>query len=58
VLNSYWPILISIYRSLKDLLSKKEETAKKMILVVAQAESAKDAPNDNPDKQLTDNITR
>jgi hypothetical protein len=36
VLNSYWPILISIYRSLKDLLSKKEETAKKMILMVAQ----------------------
>jgi hypothetical protein len=50
VFNSYWPILISIYRSLKDLLSKKEETAKKMILMVAQAENAKDAPNDNPDK--------
>jgi hypothetical protein len=29
-----------------------------MILIVAQAESAKDAPNDNSDKQLADNITR
>jgi hypothetical protein len=43
VLNSYWPILISIYRSLKDLLSKKEETSKKMILMVAQVESVKDS---------------
>jgi hypothetical protein len=49
VINN-WPILISIYRSLKDLLSKKEETAKKMILMVAQAESAKYSLNDNPDK--------
>jgi hypothetical protein len=43
VLSSYWPILISIYRSLKDLLSKKEETAKKIILMEVRAESAKDA---------------
>jgi hypothetical protein len=31
ILNSFWPILISIYKGLKDLLSKKEETTKKMI---------------------------
>jgi hypothetical protein len=43
VLNSYWLILISVYRSLKDLLSRKEDAAKKMILMVAKAESAKDA---------------
>jgi hypothetical protein len=29
VLNVYWTILILIYKSLKDLLSKKENTAKR-----------------------------
>jgi hypothetical protein len=36
VLNSYWSILILIYKSLKDLLSRKEDAAKKMILMVSQ----------------------
>jgi hypothetical protein len=36
------------------LLIAKEDTAKKMILMVA--ESAKDDPNDNSDKQLAQNI--
>jgi hypothetical protein len=58
VLNSYWPILLSIYKSLKDLLSKKEETTKKMTLTIAEAESVKDSPNDNSNKQLTKNNTQ